>query len=57
MESALVCMVIHWIGPMVSHDLRLSSNHYFTKLLHYIISLLRENVELVLKLVVALTYE
>ena len=57
MESALVCMVIHWIGPMVSHDLRLSSNHDFTKLLHYIISLLRENVELVLKLVVALTYE
>ena len=26
MVSALVCMVTHWIGPMVSHDLRLSSS-------------------------------
>ena len=38
MVSALVCMVIHWIGPMVSHDLRLSSSHDLTKLLHYVVS-------------------
>ena len=38
MENALVCIVTHWIGPMVIHDLRLSSSYDFTKLLHYIIS-------------------
>ena len=32
MVSALVCMVTHWIRPMMSHDLRLSSSHDFTKL-------------------------
>ena len=37
MMSALVCMVTHWIGPMVSYDLRLSSSHDFPKLLHYIV--------------------
>ena len=36
--SALVCMNAHWIGPMVSYDLRLSSSHDFTKLLHYVVS-------------------
>ena len=38
MESALVCMVIHWTGPKVSHDLRISSSHDPTKLLHYVFS-------------------
>ena len=38
MVSALVCMVAHWIRPIVSHDIRLSSSHDFTKLLHCIIS-------------------
>ena len=38
MVSALVCMVTHWIRPMVSHDLRLSSSHDLTKLLHCVIS-------------------
>ena len=38
MVSALVCMVAHWIGPMVSYDLRLSSSHDSTKLLHCIVS-------------------
>ena len=36
--NALVCMVIHWIGPTVSHEVRLSSNHAFTKLLCCIVS-------------------
>ena len=27
MVSALVCMVAHWTGPMMSYDLRLSSSH------------------------------
>ena len=35
--SALVCMVSHWIGPTVSHDLRLSSSHDLTKLFHFIV--------------------
>ena len=38
MVSALVCMVAHWTGPTVSHDLRLSSSHDLTKLLHYVVS-------------------
>ena len=38
MVSALVCMVAHWIGPMVSYDLRLSSSHDSIKLLHYVVS-------------------
>ena len=38
MVSALVCMVTHWIGPTVSHNLRLSSSHNLTKLLHYVVS-------------------
>ena len=36
--SALVCMVTHWIGTMVSHELRLSSSHNLTKLIHYVVS-------------------
>ena len=27
----------HWTRPMVSHDLRLSSSHDFTKLLHCVV--------------------
>ena len=38
MVSALVCMITYWIEPTVSHDLRLSSSHDFTKLLHYVVS-------------------
>ena len=38
MVSALVCMVTHWTGPMMSHDLRLSSSYDFTKLLQCAIS-------------------
>ena len=56
MVSALVCMVTHWTGPMVSHDLRLSSSHDLTKLLHCVICQPSENIELVLKLAVVLTH-
>ena len=35
--SALVCMVAYWTGPMASCDLRLSSSHDSTKLLHCIV--------------------
>ena len=38
MVSALVCMVTHWTGPAVSHELRLSSSHDLTKLLHCVVS-------------------
>ena len=38
MVSTLVCMVTHWIEPMMSHDMRLSSSHDFTKLFHCITS-------------------
>ena len=38
MVSALVCMVTHWTEPMVSHDLRLSSNYDLTKLFHSVVS-------------------
>ena len=38
MMSVLVCMVIHWTGPKVSHDLRLSSSHDLTKLFHCVVS-------------------
>ena len=55
--SVLVCMVTHWIEPMVSRDLRLSRSHNLTKLFHYIISQPWENIEFVLKLQVVLTYE
>ena len=37
MVNALVC-ITHWIGPTVSHDLRLLKHHDLTKLLHYVIS-------------------
>ena len=36
--SALVCIVTHWTGPMVSHNLKLSSSHELTKLFHYVVS-------------------
>ena len=38
MMSVLVCMATHWLIPMVSHDLKLSSSHDFTKLFHYVVS-------------------
>ena len=38
MVIVLVCMVTHWIGPTVSHDLRLSSIHDLTKLFHCVVS-------------------
>ena len=38
MVSALVCMVTHWIGPKMSHDLRLLSSNDLTKVLHYVVS-------------------
>ena len=56
MVSALVCTVTHWIGPTVSHDLRISSSHDLTKLLHYVVSQPRENIDHVLKLAMTLTY-
>ena len=40
---------------MESRDIKLSSSYDFTKLLHYVISQLLENIEFVLKLVVTLT--
>ena len=57
MVSALVCIVTHWIGSMVSHDLRLSSSLDLTKLPHCVISQSWENIKLVLKLAVVLTYK
>ena len=33
MVSTLMHMVTHWTRPMVNHDIRLSGNHDFTKLL------------------------
>ena len=56
MMCVLICMVTYWIGPMVIYDLRLSSSHDFTKFLHCVISQPWENIEFMLKLVVALTY-
>ena len=56
MVSALVCMVTYWIRPMVSHDLRLSSSHDLTKMLHYVVSQPWENIELVVKLAMTLIY-
>ena len=41
MMSALVRMVTHWTGPTVSQDLRLSSSHDLTKLLHCVVDLER----------------
>ena len=38
MMSVLVCMVTHWIGPIVTHDIRLLGSHDFTKLLYCIVS-------------------
>ena len=55
-ECTSVCIVTHWTGPTVSHDLRLSSSHDLTKLLHCVVSQLWENIELVLKLAMTLTY-
>ena len=56
MVSALVYVVTHWIGPMISHDIRLLGIHDFIKLLYCIVSQPWENIEFVKKLAVALTY-
>ena len=56
MVSALVCMVTHWTRPTVSHDIRLTSSHDFTKLFHCVVSQPWENIELVLKLTLTFTY-
>ena len=37
MVSTLVCIVTHWIGLTVSHELRLLSSHDLTKLLHCVV--------------------
>ena len=37
MVSALMYMIIHWTGPVMGHDIRLSDGHDFTKLLYYIV--------------------
>ena len=37
MVSVLVHMVTHWIESTVSHDVRLSDSHDFTKLLYSIV--------------------
>ena len=36
--GALVCMVTHWTRSMVTHDLRLSNSHDFTKLFHCVVA-------------------
>ena len=56
MVSALVCMVTHWTGLIISYNLRLSSSHDLIKLLHCVVSQPWENIELVLKLAMTLTY-
>ena len=57
MVSALVDMVTHWTIPMMSHDIiRLSISHNFTKLLRCVVSYPWENLKLMPKLVMALTY-
>ena len=57
MVSVLVCMVIHWTWPTVIHDLRLSSSHDLTNLLHCVVSQPLENIEFVLKLATTLIYK
>ena len=42
MVSVLVRRVTYSIGPTMSHDLRLSSSHDFTKLFNCVLSTLRE---------------
>ena len=53
MVSALVCTVTHWIGPTMSHDIRILGSHDFIKFLYYIVFQPWENIELVNKLIVA----
>ena len=57
MVSTRVCMVIYWTRPMVSHDIRLSSSHGFTKLRSCTFSQPWENIEFVQKLAVTFTYK
>ena len=37
MVRALMCMVTHWTGPTVHHNIRLLGSHDFTKLNYYIV--------------------
>ena len=43
MVSALVCMVIHWTRPTISHDIKLLGSHDFTKLI-FVLSLNLERI-------------
>ena len=57
MSCALVCMVTNWTTLIViSHNLKLSSSHEFTKLLYCIVSQPWEDIELILKFIVTLNY-
>ena len=56
MVNALIFMVRHWIGSMMSHDIRLSGSHDFIKLINFIVSQLWDNIEFVQKLTMTLTY-
>ena len=56
MVSALVYTTTHCTGSIRSHYSRLSISHDFTKLFYCVVSQPLENIELALKLVVALTY-
>ena len=57
MVSALICIVTHWTRPTMSHVIRLSSSHDFTKLLQCIVSQHWENIEFVQNLTMVLTYD
>ena len=64
--DAFVCLERRWLKGnfksiiiktmVVTHDVRLSSSHKFTKLFHCIVSQPFENIALILKLAVVLTY-
>ena len=55
MVSTLVPTFTHWIKPAMSHGIKLSSSHDFTKLLDSIVFQPWENIEFVPKFVIALT--
>ena len=47
MVCTLMYMVVHWTKLLMSHAIRLSGSHDFTKLLYYIVSQTWENIELI----------
>ena len=57
MVSVLMFKVTHWISFAVNHDLRLLDSHNFTKFYVVLSFNDRENIELMPKLVMILTYE